>query len=69
MRTQNCLATVGMNIKTLIFDPMYSFHNMYEFVVMLSFYLERNKKEKTGTVGKVVYKGNVIQVFFIFFLA
>jgi hypothetical protein len=66
MRTQNCLATVGRNIKTLIFDPMYSFHNMYEFVVMLSYYLERNKKEKTGKV--IYHKGNIIPVFFNCFL-
>lgn len=61
MRTQNCLATVGRNITTLVFEPMYSFHNFYEFVVMLSYYAERNEKEKTGKV--IYHKGNIIPVF------
>lgn len=40
---------------------MYSFHNFYEFVVMLSYYAERNEKEKTGKV--IYHKGNIIPVF------
>ncbi|XP_059487557.1 uncharacterized protein LOC132203657 [Neocloeon triangulifer] len=50
MRTQNCLAAVGKNIKSLIFEPMFSFHNLYEFVVMLTYYAERNEQLRSGKV-------------------
>jgi F-box protein 39 len=60
MRTQNCLATVGKNIRNLIFEPMFNFYNLYEFMVMLSYYAERNEEEK---LGKVVYhRGNIVPV-------
>ncbi|XP_065336018.1 uncharacterized protein LOC135936933 isoform X1 [Cloeon dipterum] len=60
MRTQNCLATIGRCIKTLVFEPMFSFHNLYEFMVMLCYYAERNKQEKAGKV--IYHKGNIVPV-------
>ncbi|KAF4521445.1 hypothetical protein B566_EDAN010602 [Ephemera danica] len=50
MGWQNCLATVGRNIKTLVFEPMYNFYNLYEFMVMLSYYAERHEMEQEGKV-------------------
>ncbi|GFG34363.1 hypothetical protein Cfor_08971 [Coptotermes formosanus] len=41
MRTQMCITNVGRNFRQLVFGPMMNFFNLYEFMNMLSYFIER----------------------------
>ncbi|PSN51058.1 hypothetical protein C0J52_01522 [Blattella germanica] len=41
MRTQNCITNVGRKFRKLVFGPMMNFFNLYEFMNMLSYFVER----------------------------
>ncbi|XP_058800831.1 uncharacterized protein LOC131669741 isoform X2 [Phymastichus coffea] len=47
MRTSTCLNKIGRNFKCLIFEPMMSFQNLFEFMNMISWYSERQKMDKS----------------------
>lgn len=40
MRTQMCITNVGRNFRQLVFGPMMNFFNLYEFMNMLSYFIE-----------------------------
>ncbi|GLV34387.1 uncharacterized protein CBL_00314 [Carabus blaptoides fortunei] len=44
LRTQMCLSQVGRNFRNLTFDPMLNFYNLYEFMNMISWYVEQSKR-------------------------
>ncbi|XP_022918109.1 uncharacterized protein [Onthophagus taurus] len=44
LRTSMCLSAVGKNIKHLTFEPMLNFYNLYEFINMISWYIEQSDK-------------------------
>lgn len=41
MRTQNCLARIGRHLRGLEFRPEISFNNIYQFMTMLSWSMEK----------------------------
>lgn len=41
-----CLSNVGRHIRQLIFQPMMNFYNLYQFMNMLSYYVEEGEKNK-----------------------
>ncbi|XP_022207835.2 uncharacterized protein LOC111064417 isoform X1 [Nilaparvata lugens] len=49
LRTQQCLSTIGSAIRVLIFRPMTNFYNLYEFMNMISFYVERQAEDDSWT--------------------
>lgn len=40
-RTQNCLNGIGTFIRGLDFRPMHSFNNLYQFMTLISWYMEQ----------------------------
>lgn len=44
LRTQMCLSQVGRNIRNLTFEPMLNFYNLYEFMNMISWYVEQSAR-------------------------
>lgn len=49
-----CLSTVGRNFRNLTFEPMLNFYNLYEFMNMISWYIEQtriNKIEQSDITG------------------
>ncbi|EFN75472.1 uncharacterized protein LOC105191354 isoform X2 [Harpegnathos saltator] len=55
MRTSTCLNKVGRNFRTLIFEPMLNFYNLYEFMNMISWYAERQGSDNTSVAGVGTY--------------
>ncbi|XP_050314625.1 uncharacterized protein LOC126749056 isoform X2 [Anthonomus grandis grandis] len=61
LRTSLCLQTIGKHIKILIIKPMFNFSNLYEFMNILSWYIEQqsnpNPKDKKmiGVGGNIQY--------------
>lgn len=51
MRTSTCLIKVGKNFRSLIFEPMLNFYNLYEFMNMISWYIERQVLDNTNVTG------------------
>ena len=51
MRTSTCLNKVGRNIRSLVFEPMLNFYNLYEFMNMVSWYTERQGSDNTSVAG------------------
>lgn len=45
MRTQTCLSQIGKNFRSLTFEPMLNFYNLYEFMNMVSWYTEHARSE------------------------
>lgn len=48
LRTQLCFSKVGRHIHSLVFEPMYNFHNLYEFMTMAAYFAE-NRGTSRGT--------------------
>ncbi|KRT78419.1 F-box domain-containing protein [Oryctes borbonicus] len=46
LRTQMCLSKVGRNFRHLTFEPMMNFYNLYEFMNMVSWYIEQTRVKK-----------------------
>ncbi|KAK9732308.1 F-box-like [Popillia japonica] len=46
LRTQMCLSRVGRNFRHLTFEPMMNFYNLYEFMNMISWYIEQTRIKK-----------------------
>lgn len=46
MRTQMCITNVGRNFRELVFGPMMNFFNLYEFMNMLSYFVERPQEDQ-----------------------
>lgn len=44
LRTQMCLTQVGRSFRYLTFEPMINFYNLYEFMNMVSWYVEQSEK-------------------------
>ncbi|KAG7214068.1 hypothetical protein KM043_001433 [Ampulex compressa] len=55
MRTSTCLNKVGKNFRSLIFEPMLNFYNLYEFMNMVSWYTERQGSDNTSVAGVGTY--------------
>lgn len=59
VRTHMCLSQIGRNIQELTFEPMFNFHNLYEFMNMLSWFSENSKtiaeNVKMGVGDKIKY--------------
>ncbi|KNC31013.1 hypothetical protein FF38_03272 [Lucilia cuprina] len=58
MRTQNCLARIGRYLRGLEFRPEVSFNNIYQFMTMLSWSMEKGAelngpKEMKGTGARI----------------
>ncbi|CAG9760875.1 unnamed protein product [Ceutorhynchus assimilis] len=51
LRTSLCLQTIGKHIKHLIIKPMMNFSNLYEFMNILSWYIEQSVDTKSTIVG------------------
>lgn len=51
MRTSYCLNKVGRHFRTLIFQPMLNFYNLFEFMNMISWYTERQGADNTSVPG------------------
>ncbi|XP_044754367.1 uncharacterized protein LOC123313515 [Coccinella septempunctata] len=51
VRTQMCLCAVGKNFRRLKIEPMMNFFNLYEFINMVSWYLE-NSENKAENIKK-----------------
>ncbi|XP_068986010.1 uncharacterized protein [Bombus flavifrons] len=51
MRASACLNKVGRNFRSLVFDPMLNFYNLYEFMNMISWYTERQGSDNTSVAG------------------
>lgn len=45
LRTQMCITNVGRNFRQLVFGPMMNFFNLYEFMNMLSYFVERPQED------------------------
>lgn len=41
MRTQNCLARIGKYLRGIEFRPWHSFNNIYQFMTMLSWSMDK----------------------------
>ncbi|XP_017877267.1 uncharacterized protein LOC108623339 isoform X2 [Ceratina calcarata] len=55
MKTSTCLNKVGKNFRSLIFEPMLNFYNLYEFMNMISWYAERQGSDNTSVAGVGTY--------------
>ncbi|TGZ37032.1 Uncharacterized protein DBV15_02874 [Temnothorax longispinosus] len=55
IRTSTCLNKVGRNFRTLVFEPMLNFYNLYEFMNMISWYAERQGSDNTSVAGVGTY--------------
>lgn len=55
MRTSTCLNKVGRNFRSLIFEPMLNFYNLYEFMNMISWYAENQGSDNTSVAGVGTY--------------
>ncbi|XP_012217085.1 uncharacterized protein [Linepithema humile] len=55
MRTSTCLNKVGRNFRSLIFEPMLNFYNLYEFMNMISWYAEHQGSDNTSVAGVGTY--------------
>lgn len=42
-----CLSQVGRSFRSLTFDPMLNFYNLYEFMNMISWYVEQSETNAT----------------------
>lgn len=51
LRTSLCLQSIGKNIKILIIKPMFNFSNLYEFMNILSWYIEKQVKKGNEVIG------------------
>ncbi|XP_018334262.1 uncharacterized protein LOC108743261 isoform X2 [Agrilus planipennis] len=53
LRTQLCLTCVGKSFRHLTFEPMLNFYNLYEFMNMVSWYIEQayHKQEEDMGIG------------------
>ncbi|XP_069703251.1 uncharacterized protein [Periplaneta americana] len=54
MRTQMCITNVGHNFRKLVFGPMMNFFNLYEFMNMLSYFIER-PQEQLPDIGNHIH--------------
>ena len=45
IRASTCLNKVGANFKSLVFERMMNFNNLFEFMNLISWYLERQGKD------------------------
>ncbi|XP_076631879.1 uncharacterized protein LOC143346993 isoform X1 [Colletes latitarsis] len=55
MRTSACLNKVGMHFRSLVFEPMLNFYNLYEFMNMISWYTEKQGSDNTSVAGVGTY--------------
>lgn len=55
MRTSTCLNKVGRNFRSLVFEPMLNFYNLYEFMNMISWYTEKQGSDNTSVAGVGTY--------------
>lgn len=55
MRTSTCLNKVGKNFRSLVFEPMLNFYNLYEFMNMISWYTEKQGSDNTSVAGVGTY--------------
>ncbi|KAH1009273.1 uncharacterized protein LOC109539584 isoform X1 [Dendroctonus ponderosae] len=58
LRTSLCLQTIGKNIKKLIIKPMLNFSNLYEFMNIMSWFIEQhveNDPMKMGVGSNILY--------------
>ncbi|XP_050453701.1 uncharacterized protein LOC126852699 isoform X2 [Cataglyphis hispanica] len=55
IRTSTCLNKVGRNFRSLIFEPMLNFYNLYEFMNMISWYAEQQGFDNTSVAGVGTY--------------
>lgn len=46
-----CLTQVGRNFRSLTFEPMLNFYNLYEFMNMVSWYTEQARQSEKAEVG------------------
>ncbi|XP_053595354.1 uncharacterized protein LOC103577916 [Microplitis demolitor] len=51
MRTSTCLHKVGRHFRSLVFEPMYNFYNLYEFMNMISWFSERQITNDPAVLG------------------
>ncbi|XP_043283520.1 uncharacterized protein [Venturia canescens] len=51
MRTSACLNKVGKNFRSLVFEPMLNFYNLYEFMNMVSWYTEKQGCDNLSVAG------------------
>ncbi|XP_011307489.1 uncharacterized protein [Fopius arisanus] len=51
IRTSTCLNKVGRNFRSLTFEPMYNFYNLYEFMNMISWYIENQSSNDPVVCG------------------
>ncbi|XP_076266889.1 uncharacterized protein LOC143200313 isoform X1 [Rhynchophorus ferrugineus] len=51
LRTSLCLSSVGKHIKSLIIKPMLSFSNLYDFMNILSWYMEQQVQKENVVLG------------------
>ncbi|XP_017756259.1 PREDICTED: uncharacterized protein LOC108548012 isoform X2 [Eufriesea mexicana] len=55
MRTSTCLNKIGRNFRSLVFEPMLNFYNLYEFMNMVSWYTEKQGSDNTSVAGVGTY--------------
>ncbi|XP_071444096.1 uncharacterized protein [Hetaerina americana] len=55
LRTQLCFARVGRHIHSLVFEPMYNFHNLYEFMNMASYFIENRGTSRGMGFGERIH--------------
>ncbi|XP_011881249.1 PREDICTED: uncharacterized protein LOC105569407 [Vollenhovia emeryi] len=55
IRASTCLNKVGRHFRTLVFEPMLNFYNLYEFMNMISWYAERQGSDNTSVAGVGTY--------------
>lgn len=60
-RTQNCLNRIGTFIRGLDFRPLHSFNNLYQFMTLISWYMEQVelRKPKCFLQLKLIQKQNL----------
>lgn len=46
-----CLTNVGIHFRVLKFESMMNFYNLYEFMNMMSYYMERGGKDNYSVEG------------------
>ncbi|XP_037033542.1 uncharacterized protein LOC119072433 [Bradysia coprophila] len=63
-RTQNCLNRIGTFIRGLDFRPLHSFNNLYQFMTLISWYMDQGRKNGGSNTVQIGDKINALNYLF-----
>ncbi|KAJ6647067.1 F-box/LRR-repeat protein 3 [Pseudolycoriella hygida] len=63
-RTQNCLNRIGTFIRGLDFRPLHSFNNLYQFMTLISWYMEQGRKNASSNTKQIGDSINTLHYLF-----